>query len=635
MNTRLLTLLTLAGLAAPALAGDPCDAVWHGLPDFDQRRATGLDLEGFFHQGLPGNGVSHCAPASALNILAFISSNGSPAMLGGDRDWALASNYDFVTQQMFNLGNAMGTTVADGTGYSGWRTAMQNWLDARAPEQYVASIQGIGGNSNPVSPSVIRNLIASGSVVSICYGRYVQDPMQPSVRFRDSGHCCTVRHVYDACTINPEMALRNPDNLSSMVTQSAFDLSTSSMTPMSGLFRASQESPTVLGWNQVWRFADFSPNSTTLRLLDGAAWVTPIFGLDVAPSTSEDAGINVNRPIRLSNGINPTHTHILPGVGAIKGLALSPTHTTCFVRTQGTRTAAPGIWALNLADGSSRQLITTASAQGAITTSRFGDLFFVDGSDLKKIPEDFSGSPTGPIPGCPLPAPAPSIAYDDATDTVVVCCELATGGWQLGTIQADIDNPRPSFSPLPPTLDLSGTPTVVVDPSGGIWLHSSSSPSIYMLAFDVPTGTWQTREHVLLARNPTSVQPTTTGSLLCTIDGTVQQFTRDAAGGWNPATTSPLAGLSSGPLFTIATSRMGNNNALATHIRPGDNSDLPSNQECPADFNQDGGIDGSDIDAFFMAWEAGDAAADLNLDGGIDGNDVEAFFSRWEAGSCE
>ena len=402
-----------------------------------------------------------------------------------------------------------------------------------------------------------------------------------------------------------------------MVTQSPFDLSTSSMTPMSGLFRASEESPNLLGWNQVWRFSDFSPNSTTLRLLDGAAWVTPIFGLDVAPSTSEDAGININRPIRLSNGINPTHTHILPGVGTVKGLALSPTHTTCFVRAQGTRTTAPGIWALNLADGSSRQLITTSSTQGTITTSRFGDLFFVDGSDLKKIPEDFSGTPTGPIPGCPLPAPAPSIAYDDATDTVVVCCELATGGWQLGTIQADIDNPRPSFSPLPATLDIAGTPTIIVDPAGGIWLHSSASPSIFKLAFDVPTGTWQTREHVLLARNPTSVQPTTTGSLLCTIDGIVQQFTRDAAGGWNPATTSPLAGLAAGPLFTIATSRMGNNDALATHIRPGDNSDLPSNVECPADFNQDGGIDGSDIDA------------------GVDGTDVEAFFSKWEAGSCE
>lgn len=53
---------------------------------------------------------------------------------------------------------------------------------------------------------------------------------------------------------------------------------------------------------------------------------------------------------------------------------------------------------------------------------------------------------------------------------------------------------------------------------------------------------------------------------------------------------------------------------------------------CPGDFNQDGGIDGSDIGAFFEQWEAGDSSADINTDGGIDGGDVSAFFERWEAG---
>jgi hypothetical protein len=55
---------------------------------------------------------------------------------------------------------------------------------------------------------------------------------------------------------------------------------------------------------------------------------------------------------------------------------------------------------------------------------------------------------------------------------------------------------------------------------------------------------------------------------------------------------------------------------------------------CPADFNQDGGIDGADIEAFFLAWESGGAAADVNFDGGVDGSDLEAFFRVWEAGSC-
>jgi lysophospholipase L1-like esterase len=53
---------------------------------------------------------------------------------------------------------------------------------------------------------------------------------------------------------------------------------------------------------------------------------------------------------------------------------------------------------------------------------------------------------------------------------------------------------------------------------------------------------------------------------------------------------------------------------------------------CDADFNGDGGVDGTDVFAFFEAWQQGDAAADVSEDGGVDGTDVEAFFVRWEAG---
>jgi hypothetical protein len=51
---------------------------------------------------------------------------------------------------------------------------------------------------------------------------------------------------------------------------------------------------------------------------------------------------------------------------------------------------------------------------------------------------------------------------------------------------------------------------------------------------------------------------------------------------------------------------------------------------CAGDYNCDGGIDGTDIEAFFAAWEQG--TADINEDGGTDGADVEVFFERWEQG---
>lgn len=55
---------------------------------------------------------------------------------------------------------------------------------------------------------------------------------------------------------------------------------------------------------------------------------------------------------------------------------------------------------------------------------------------------------------------------------------------------------------------------------------------------------------------------------------------------------------------------------------------------CFADFNQDGGVDGSDVDAFFEHWEAGLHEADVNHDGGVDGTDVSEFFMVWESGGC-
>ena len=55
---------------------------------------------------------------------------------------------------------------------------------------------------------------------------------------------------------------------------------------------------------------------------------------------------------------------------------------------------------------------------------------------------------------------------------------------------------------------------------------------------------------------------------------------------------------------------------------------------CPADFNDDGGVDGGDVQVFFLAWQEGDERADVNADGGVDGGDLEAFFVRWQAGGC-
>jgi hypothetical protein len=61
---------------------------------------------------------------------------------------------------------------------------------------------------------------------------------------------------------------------------------------------------------------------------------------------------------------------------------------------------------------------------------------------------------------------------------------------------------------------------------------------------------------------------------------------------------------------------------------------LTSPPFCAADYNQDGGIDGSDIEAFFVDWQDSAGHSDVNQDGGVDGSDIEAFFMQWETGTC-
>ncbi len=55
---------------------------------------------------------------------------------------------------------------------------------------------------------------------------------------------------------------------------------------------------------------------------------------------------------------------------------------------------------------------------------------------------------------------------------------------------------------------------------------------------------------------------------------------------------------------------------------------------CVGDYDQDGGVTGADIGAFFVDFESGAACADVDLDGGVTGADIGAFFLAYEAGGC-
>jgi hypothetical protein len=111
-------------------------------------------------------------------------------------------------------------------------------------------------------------------------------------------------------------------------------------------------------------------------------------------------------------------------------------------------------------------------------------------------------------------------------------------------------------------------------------------------------------------------------------DGTIVSYVwtegaNQLATGINPNITLPV-----GP-HTLTLTVTDNSALTAT-----DTVQINVDPFCFADYNQDGGVDGTDIAAFFADWSAGDTLADANADGGVDGADIEAFFLVWAAGGC-
>lgn len=68
--------------------------------------------------------------------------------------------------------------------------------------------------------------------------------------------------------------------------------------------------------------------------------------------------------------------------------------------------------------------------------------------------------------------------------------------------------------------------------------------------------------------------------------------------------------------------------------RPADVTINPPCPICIADFNNDGGVDGSDLAAFVNAFEQGLNCADANADGGVNFDDFADFFLAFQAGGC-
>jgi hypothetical protein len=53
---------------------------------------------------------------------------------------------------------------------------------------------------------------------------------------------------------------------------------------------------------------------------------------------------------------------------------------------------------------------------------------------------------------------------------------------------------------------------------------------------------------------------------------------------------------------------------------------------CPADFNEDGFVNGDDADSFYAAFDLGDPSADFDGNGFVNGDDADGFAAAFAAG---
>jgi hypothetical protein len=121
-------------------------------------------------------------------------------------------------------------------------------------------------------------------------------------------------------------------------------------------------------------------------------------------------------------------------------------------------------------------------------------------------------------------------------------------------------------------------------------------------------------------------------------DGTIANYRWQEGATLLAEGTSPLASVSLPVgLHAITLTVTDNDGATATDSVNVTVSTPPppacawQSDDCVADYNNDGGIDGDDVIAFFIDWDNSNPCADVDASGSVDGDDVIVFFGQWDA----
>jgi len=418
----------------------------------------------------------------------------------------------------------------------------------------------------------------------------------------------------------------------------------------------------------------------------------PATPLSCSPATIAQGSSNVN--ITLTGSVVAGSGFFDPGAGfpnhiasSIAGTGVTVNSTTWISATQATLNVS-----VTAGAASTARIITVTNPDGQTRSSAAGILTVTGGCTIPTITTNpiplirctgtsasFTAAGTG--------SPGPTFQWRRNTTNIAGAISstfniASVAAGNAGTYDCVLTNTCGSATTTGALLTVNAAPAITTSPSS-ISRCPGTSASFTAAGSGSPAPTFQWQRNLVNIAGATSatlsiasVSASDSGSYRCVLTNTCGTATTADASLFvnttptitsNPSGASPCIGDSASfsvgatgstprsyqwrkntvnipsanaPTYAIASVALSDSGAYdcvvtnACGTRTSSAAVLDVQSCCPADFNMDGGIDGADVDAFILAWEAGQAQADVNQDGGIDGADVDVFFFYWEAGGC-
>lgn len=581
--------------------------IWH-VPDLDQRRA-----------GLENNGSNHCVPTSGMNWMIYFANHGVPSLPPGAGNYQNPSLYTHGTNAVRDLGILMGTTGTGGTGGTGGENGLKAWLP---PFAFVVSHQWMNGTWAPRFQDM-SNAVFNGAYVMSVVGWYQEFKFEPDVVLRAGGHSLSMNHgsrAGAAMQIGWRDPARDEGNVfERILVQSPFASEQYAIDPrarkpiMNGIERPYRTMDKVVGFGSAY--------------LDEYYAIYPQFALASQPDPIQ---FDISKIWgNIIGGSSQSQFGSFDLIGPITDMTLHPDllHT---VYLGGT---PPQLHVVNPISGDDTVVDGGFTNPSAVVVGRHRQVYVIDGDAIYCVNIDMD--PPEVEAAVTPPHPPVSMMYDDATDQLMV---LSPAARRLMAFERDL-KPGP-ITPVPDTVPMEDDAKVAWDPlTGGCWVVSSASDSLFHLQMDPATGAMNvdTLSDPLLI-NPVCVQ-VGDGGRVCAIAGNaVHEFEPVEGLGWQRAATPLFEGAEVGNHFQLARSR--NNYDPALHSDEEWYDLLPEEDlgdpipDCLADLNLDGTVNVIDLLQLLTDWGpcAGPCYADLNADGSVDVLDLLQMLTDW--GDC-